>query len=161
MVVDETAIAHLSLTSDLQMNNVYRQSIQWARCGVPYHVVLVEDAAEMDLSSYGLVMMCNSVVASGPVTKLVGRCRESGVSLLFLPDCGVVGPDGPDESLGGALRSGARSSGFDEVAATAPLGWEEIGKLDARAGCPLYGTQGERIWRSPHLLGVHVDSAGE
>jgi|GEM_PF-6040436 hypothetical protein len=161
VVVDEIAIAHLSLISDLQMNNVYRQSIQWARCGVPYHVVLVEDAAEMDLSSYSLVMMCNSVVASGPVTKLVGCCRESGVSLLFLPDCGVLGPDGPDEALGVALRGGARSSGFDEVAATAPIGWEEIGKLAARAGCHRYGTRGERIWRSPHLLGVHVDSAGD
>jgi hypothetical protein len=161
VVVDETAIAHLSLSSDLQVKNVYRQSIEWARCGVPFHVVLVEDAAEMDLSSYRLVMMCNSVVASAPVTQLVARCRASGVSILFLPDCGVVGPNGPDEALGVRLRSGPRSSGFDEVAASAPLGWEQIGILASRAECHRYGTRGERIWRSPELLGVHVDSAGD
>ena len=161
VVVDETALANLSLSSDLSMKNIYRQSNEWARCGVPFHVVLVEDAAEMDLSPYRLVMMCNSVVASSPVTQLATRCRASGVSLLFLPDCGIVGPNGPDETLGVRLWKGPRSSGFDEVAASAPLSWERIGLLASRAGCHRYGTRGERIWRSPELLGVHVDSAGD
>lgn len=161
VVVDEPAIAYLSLASGVQMRNVYRQAAEWARCGVPYHVVLAGDAATMDLSPYRLVMMTNTVVAFPGIKDLVTRCRRSGVSLLFLPECGVVGPDGPAEALGAALRSGSRASGFDEVAATAPVGWEEIGRLAARAGCHRYGTHGERIWRSPAFLGVHVDAAGD
>jgi hypothetical protein len=172
VVVDEEAIAHLSLASGVQMRNVYRQSVAWARLGVPFHVVLAEDAAGMDLSPYRFVIMANTVVATPAVTDLAARCRQTGCSLLFLPGAGIVGPHGPDpvaalaltgvESDSGrvTVRERQGASGFDAVAAAAPLGWEELGALAGRAGCHRYGDRGERIWRSPRLLGVHVNEGG-
>ena len=96
IVVDEIAIAYLSLKSGLQMRNVYRQAADWARCGVPFHVVLASDAATMELAPYRLVILTNTVIQSQPVNDLVSRCRQENRSLLFLPDCGVIGPNGLD-----------------------------------------------------------------
>ncbi len=172
IVVDETSIAYLSLESGLQMRNVYRQSVEWARCGVPYHVFLADDAVKMDLGKYKLIVMTNTVLATSSVTDLVARCRREGCSLLFLPGAGMVGPKGPDKSAAIALTGfdpdGQRISiceravlkGFDAVASEAPLKWNEIGSLAERAGCHRYGIHGERIWRSPRLLGIHVEHGG-
>lgn len=173
IVVDETAIAYLALSSGLQMRNVYRQAVAWARCGVPYHVMLASTAAATDLSSYRLVVMTNTVLASPTVTTLAARCRAEGRSLLFLPGAGQVTPLGPDPAAALALTVIAPDgqpltvqdrcpvAGFDAIATVAPLSWEDLGALAARAGAHRYGQRGERIWRAPRFLGVHVDQGGE
>lgn len=172
IVVDEIAIAYLSLHSGLQMRNVYNQAVEWARCGVPYHVVLADDARTMDLAPYRLVLMTNAVVPTPDVTNLVARCRDADISLLFLPGCGMVGPDGPDPDAARALIGlspdgervtlcqRANTTAFDALADEAPLTWDELGSLAERAGCHRYGHCGERIWRSPRFLGVHLNESG-
>lgn len=172
VVVDETAIAYLSLDSGLQMRNVYRQAVEWARCGVPYHVVLAGTAATMDLSPYRLAIMTNTVLATPSVADLAARCRREGRSLLFLPGGGMVGPCGPDaraaRDLVGVAPDGNRiavrdrtgAPGFDALSAEAPLGWDALGTMAERAGCHRYSRQGERIWRSGRLLAVHANEGG-
>jgi hypothetical protein len=140
--------------------------------GVPFHVVLAEDAAGMDLAPYRFAIMANTVVATPAVAELVARCRQAGCSLLFLPGAGIVGPHGPDSAAALALTGVEPDGGrvtvreregtpeFDAVAAAVPLGWEELGALAGLAGCHRYGDRGERIWRSPRLLGIHVNEGG-
>ena len=103
VVVDETAIAHLSLGSQLQKQNVYLQSVEWARMGVPFHVMLLDDAATINLDPYKFVIMTNAYVASPQVVQLVTRCRQEQRSLLFLPGCGLAGPHGPSPETARSL----------------------------------------------------------
>ncbi len=125
VVLDEQAIAHLTLHSELHLRHVYRQTPVWARTGVPFHVVLLEDAARMNLSPYRLVILCNSVVSSRDREALVERGRAAAIRVLIMPDPGA-----------------------------------DLGEIAEQAGCHRYCRKGERIFVSPHLLGLHVNESG-
>jgi hypothetical protein len=103
VVVDEAAIAALSLTSQLHLQNIYTQLPHWAHTGAPFHVVLADDAARMELAPYRLVSVCNSVVLTPELRRTVERCRGEGKSILFMPASGLIGPSGPDAAQVSAL----------------------------------------------------------
>ncbi len=106
IVVDERAVACLGLASGLQYQNVYLQSSQWALAGTPYHVMLLDDAAAVDLAAYPLIVLTNTICVSAELEQLVARARAADSSLLFLPGSGLVGAGGLD------VRAAAQLTGL-------------------------------------------------
>ncbi|MCL1856702.1 MAG: hypothetical protein FWF84_03555, partial [Kiritimatiellaeota bacterium] len=146
IVVDEEAVASLSLQSGIMMRNVYRQAVAWARTGVPFHVVLATTVPTLDLAPYTVVFFINAVTANAATMAAVERIRAAEKTIVLWPDTA--------EAVLAHCPEAVRVK-------QAPASYEELGRIAAASGAHRYATHGERIWRCGSLLAVHLDETGE
>jgi len=145
VVVDEEAVAALSLQSGVMMRNVYRQAVEWARTGVPYHVVLSSTVATLDIAAYTIVFFINAVTETKALIAALAKVREAGKRMVFWPDTATAFLERYPEAT--------RLQGV-------PVPYTELGRLAEHSGAHRYSHNGERIWRCGSLLAVHLNEAG-
>jgi len=96
-------VTGLALNSPLHLQNVYHQLAELGRMGCPYHVVLADDAARMDLTPYRLALLLLCPRRDAQLSALVARLRSAGLSLVSWPGTGLIADHGFDPAGASAI----------------------------------------------------------